>query len=457
MDNKARILELAERHSEESLGSIEETVKDIIHNVKEKGDAALSGYTNKFDKQNIQEFKVEINSQNNNGNESYLAKIDPKLKQALARARYRIRQYHQKDLPSDWSYEGMLGEKLGAKYNPIESVGLYIPGGQAPLLSTVLMTAIPAKVAGVKRIVMVSPPPINDAVLAAAELAGVDEVYQVGGAQAIAALAYGTETINPVDKIVGPGNIYVSTAKKQVFGKVGIDGIYGPSELAILADETANPKFIAWDLLSQLEHGSGLESVLLVTNSKELADKTREEVKAKLTELAKTASTDLIETIKESFEKWSAILLVESLEEGAELINLYAPEHFELQVKDSRVDKVLSLIKHAGAIFIGSISCESLGDYVAGPSHCLPTGGTSRFSSGLQCSDFVKKSSIIDFSKSDSSIGSFKALVDDVALIARAEGLEAHARAMEVRKAGPDIKEPVLVAAVKQEKEEASK
>lgn len=433
MDNLSRVKELNKRLSEENIQAQETTVLEIIKNVREKGDAALLGYTSKFDKQDIKELEIKISDLSKTGvtETSYLNKIDVKLRQALVKARYRIRQFHLKDKQKDWSYEGTLGERLGARYTPLESVGVYIPAGVAPLISTVLMTVVPAKVAGVKRVVMVSPPPISDAVLAAAELAGVDEVYQVGGAQAVAALAYGTETIKPVDKIVGPGNIYVSLAKKFVFGDAGIDGIYGPSELAILADETAQPKLLAMDMLSQLEHGSGFESTLLVTDSEEIAAKTREEFSQQLAALGKTAEETA--TIQSSFDNWSAILKVDNLVEGAELINEYAPEHLELQVKAANKDKILAVIKNAGAIFVGHVSCESLGDYIAGPSHCLPTGRTARFSSGLACADFMKKSSIIDFSHVDHRTGAFKDLSNDVATIARAEGLEAHARAMELR------------------------
>ena len=423
MDLSEKLAKINKRLSDETLSEKESKGREILDSVKKNGDEALRKFTEKFDGQKVDNFKVETGS--------YLEKIDIKLKHALARARYRIRLFHQKELLRNWSYEGPMGEKLGVKYSPIESVGVYVPGGSAPLVSTVLMTVVPAKVAGVKRIVMVSPPPINDAMLAAAELAGVDEIYQIGGAQAIAALAYGTETIKPVDKIVGPGNIYVSLAKKQVFGKVGIDGIYGPSELAVLADENANPKFIAADLLSQLEHGSGLESVLLVSDSDKIIEESKKEVQEQLTKLGK--SPEQLKTINESLEKWSDFIKVADLKEGADVINQYAPEHLELMVNLDQKDHILSLIKNAGAIFIGSSSCESLGDYFAGPSHCLPTGGTARFSSGLQSSDFIKKSSVIDFSETDKDTGVFKQTVEDVALIARAEKLEGHARAMELR------------------------
>lgn len=423
MDNDTKLAQIAKRLSDQSLSEKEAAVSKIIEAVISRGDSAVKEYTEKFDKQKLESFKVE--------SKGYLAKIKPELKAALETAKDRITTFHEHDLKKDWDYKGPLGERLGAKYVPIDSVAVYVPGGSAPLVSTVLMTAVPAKVAGVERVVMISPPPINDAVLAAAELAGVDEVYSIGGAQAIAALAYGTETIHPVDKIVGPGNIFVSLAKKKVFGKVGIDGIYGPSELAILADETAKPKSIALDLLSQLEHGSGLESVLLVTTSGDLAEKVKAEFINSLSALNK--SKEQIDTIQDSFENWSAIIEVATLEEGADVINSYAPEHFELQVADSKIKSILALIRNAAAIFVGANSCESLGDYLAGPSHCLPTGGTARFSSGLQSSDFVRKVSLIDFSKVSAKDSAYKKLAEEVAQIARAEELEAHAQAMEVR------------------------
>lgn len=453
---KEKIDQINKRLEDGYLAAKEESVKEIIAHVRSLGDKAIREYSLKFDGceyeadeqtgDNFCPFAVRINPQNL----SYFKSLNPELQEALLKAKERVEKFHQQEfieskLQQGWSYKGPLGETLGVKYEPLDSVAVYIPGGQAPLISTVLMTAIPAKVAGVKRVVMVSPPPVNDAVLAAAELAAVDEVYAIGGAQAIAAMAYGTRTIKPVDKIVGPGNIYVSIAKKLVFGQVGIDGIYGPSELAILADDSAKASHVAADLISQLEHGSGLESSLLVTTSEELASDVREEFHKQVDSMlypkegeAKSPKTiykseDQIKTIKQSFDHWSDLIVVNSLEEGIELINYYAPEHLELQLKDAVLEETIKNIKNAGAIFVGKNSCESLGDYLAGPSHCLPTGGTCRFSSGLQTADFLKKTSIVDFSKVNDKADDFQDLIKDVALIARAEMLEGHARAMEER------------------------
>ncbi|MDA0772888.1 MAG: histidinol dehydrogenase [Cyanobacteria bacterium] len=420
------------RLSDLNLAAKEATVSKIVQRVKREGDKAVIAYTKEFDNYEYEDgFEVELDLDDlPNFNE-----LEEDLQMSLKRAYERIERFHQEEVKESkldygWSYRGDLGERLGVKYQAIDSVAIYIPGGQAPLLSTVLMTAIPAKVAGVRRIVMLSPPPINAGILAAAELCGVDEVYAIGGAQAIAAAAYGTESIEPVDKIVGPGNIYVSLAKKQVFGTVGIDGIYGPSELAIIADASASAKQIAADLLSQLEHGSGLESTLLLTDSEDLLHETKKQIEKQI--LAFDSKTvEQIATIRSSLEKWSALILTEDLLEAVDIVNQYAPEHLELHTKDPQalVDK----IKSSGAIFIGANSCESLGDYIAGPSHCLPTGGSTRFSSGLQVIDFITKTSLIDFSTVDNSTVEFRNMIEDVARIARAEGLEGHARAMEAR------------------------
>ena len=437
-ENQAKLKQIAARVSGHNLAEKESIVKDIVENVKLLGDKAIAAYSKKFDKvefdlSQTNPFQVKLI-------DSPLAKLSPDLQSALKKAKTRIETFHkteakENNFKSGWQYKGKLGEKLGVQYRALDSVAVYVPGGQAPLLSAVLMTAIPAKVAGVRRIVMITPPPVNPGILAAAELAEVDEIYSIGGAQAIVALAYGTQSIKAVDKIVGPGNIYVSLAKKQVFGQVGIDGIYGPSELAIIADDTASPKQLAADLISQLEHGSGLESVLLVSTSKQIIKDTESELNKQINDLAtRHKSPEQINTIKSSLNKWSALLHAEDLEEAIEIINEYAPEHLEIHVHKSKLKDTVSKIKNAGAIFIGANSCESLGDYMAGPSHSLPTGGTSRFSSGLQCIDFMKRSSIIDFSAVKNSSQGFQEMINDVAAIARAEQLEGHARAMEYRK-----------------------
>ncbi len=436
-ENQAKLKQIAARLSDTNLAKKELAVRDIVENIKILGDKAVAAYSKKFDGVDFdlnQKDPFKITSSHS------FSKLSKELQTALKQAKSRIEKFHKEEFKHSefskgWSYKGKLGEKLGIKYQALDSVAIYIPGGQAPLLSTVLMTAIPAKVAGVRRIVMISPPPINSGILAAAELAGVDEIYAIGGAQAIAALAYGTQSIKAVDKIVGPGNIYVSLAKKQVFGQVGIDGIYGPSELAIIADDSAKPKQLAADLISQLEHGSGLESTLLVSTSKRIIEETESELSSQIHDLnINHKSPEQTNTIRNSLKNWSALLHIENLEEAIEIINDYAPEHLEIQLKKNKLKSTIAKIKNAGAIFIGTNSCESLGDYIAGPSHCLPTGGTSRFSSGLQCVDFIKRTSIIDFSVVKQSNHGFQELIDNVATIARAEMLEGHARAMEERK-----------------------
>jgi len=282
------------------------------------------------------------------------------------------------------------------------------------------MTVIPAKIAGVKRIALCSPPPIHKGILAACKLLNIKEIYQVGGAQAIAALTFGTKTIKPVNKIAGPGNIYVTLAKKLAFGKVGIDGLFGPSEIAIIADKTSNPKFLAIDLLSQLEHGSGLESGVLITNSLQVAKETEKNL------LKLVQSLPNKKTILNSWKNNSAIILVKNINKGIDLINDLAPEHLEIIIKNS--NSIARKIKNAGAIFLGEYSCESVGDYLAGPSHCLPTSGSARFSSGLTVIDFMKKISIISFNKK-----SFNKVAKDVIALANAEGLKAHGEAVRMR------------------------
>ncbi len=433
MTNRETIIKLAKRYSETEIDSYEELVRNILRDVKLNGDKALKEYNLRFDNYSGP-LRIELDQ---------VPTLDSELEEALLTAKLRIEKFHHEELRAnklldDWSFTGDLGERLGVQHQALNSVAVYIPGGKACLLSTVLMTVIPAKIAGVPRIVMLSPAQgersIDPAVLRTAKLAGVDEVYAIGGAQAIAALAYGSETIKPVDKIVGPGNIFVSLAKKQVFGKVGIDGIYGPSELAIVADDKAKTPEIAADILSQLEHGSGLESSLVICFSQSKADEIQDHIFSQIEELRKHKNQEQIETIISSFSKWSAILLAKDLSEAAELINLYAPEHLELMLEPSLALSFSKSIVNAGAIFIGSNSCESLGDYLAGPSHCLPTAGTARFSSGLQSSDFIKRTSIIDFSKVQRKDPVFQELILDVAVLARAEKLEAHARAMEKRR-----------------------
>jgi histidinol dehydrogenase len=417
------------------------SVKDIINQVKLNGDRALAYYCEKFDQHIVdlnlpQPFTIQIDLEK----KPNFKKLSSELQDTLISAKKRIEKFHRTEMKkhayqTGWSFKGDLKEKLGVKYTALDSVAVYVPGGKAPLISTTLMTAIPAICAGVPRIVLVSPPPINPSIIACAELLEIKEVYALGGAQAISALAYGTESITAVDKIVGPGNIYVSLAKKEVFGDIGIDGIFGPSELAVLCDQSANAEQIACDLLSQLEHGSGLESTLLVSLDKKIIEQVKLSIELQLKDLEfqNLKTPEQLQTIRNSLKNWSAFLYAPNLEEAINLINQYAPEHLELIIQKSKISKTLNSIKNAGAIFIGTNSCESLGDYLAGPSHCLPTGRTARWSSGLQCADFLKKISLIDFSQTNSKSRKFVDLVKKVACLARAEKLEMHARAMEKR------------------------
>jgi histidinol dehydrogenase len=429
-NNYEKIDKINKRVDIEKLISVDDVVKKIILNVKKRGDKAIAEYTEKFDRYETdmgKEKPFTLSIKNTN----YFQELEPELQEALKKAKKRIEEYHQNDLKhfnsKDWLFEGEYKEKLGAKLSAIDSVAVYIPGGVAPLVSTLMMTAIPAKIAGVRRIVLFSPPPINKTILAVSELLEIEEIHAIGGAQAIATAAFGTETIERVDKIVGPGNIYVSEAKKMLNGIIGIDGIYGPSELAILCDETAKIEQLAIDLLSQLEHGSGLESTLLVSTNQEIVNNIEKQI---FTEIDKIDySEELRKTIINSIRDWSVFCYEENIEEAIKIINYYAPEHLELQLNKNNLALAKELIKNAGAIFIGENSCESLGDYLAGPSHCLPTAGSSKFASGLQISDFYKKTSIIDFSEAKDINNLLKA----TSKIARAEGLEAHAKAAEYR------------------------
>ncbi|WP_394580732.1 histidinol dehydrogenase [Cytobacillus firmus] len=394
-------------------------VKNIIEKVRQNGDQALKEYTEKFDGISLDELKVpqaEI--------EEALSQVDGKILEIIKEAAGNIRSFHEKQLRPSWMTTEENGTVLGQKISPLDSVGLYVPGGTAAYPSSVLMNVIPAKVAGVKRIVITSPPDkktgkLPPAVLAAAHIAGAEEIYKVGGAQAIAALAYGTESIRPVDKITGPGNIYVALAKREVFGDVDIDMIAGPSEIAILADETAHPDEAAADLLSQAEHDP-MACAVLVTPSSALAEAVSAEVERQLAELPRQ------EIAAQSIRNYGAIYVTESMDEAVETVNSLAPEHLEILTENPM--ELLGGIRHAGAIFLGRFSPEPVGDYFAGPNHVLPTNGTARFSSPLNVEDFQKKSSILLYSE--------KALKDNaekIAAFARLEGLEAHARSIETR------------------------
>lgn len=406
------------RYTEQTIDfEIEKTVSEIIQNVAQNGDQAVRDYERKFDNVNLADFSIPAFQL-----DQALDSIDEDLRAALELAKQNITSFHKQEIENSFVDVSTPGIMRGEKITPLASVGLYVPGGTAAYPSTILMCGIPAKLAGVKRVVMVTPPQpagINPAVLAAARLAGVDEVYQVGGAQAIAALAYGTETIPAVDKIMGPGNIFVATAKKQVFGKVAIDMVAGPSEIGILADESANAKEIAADLLSQAEHDKRARA-MLITNSKSLAEAVSKEVDRQLNTLPRQAIA------RTSIEDRGFIAVMENTAEMFELMNDVAPEHLEVQLKNPT--QYLGLIKNAGSVFLGRYASEPLGDYVAGPNHVLPTGGTARFASPLGVYDFVKRTQFIQFDRQN-----LKADLKAITKLARTEGLETHARAIEAR------------------------
>jgi histidinol dehydrogenase len=406
------------RDIEQGTDSQREAVLDIIERVKKEGDSALYQFTEKFDGVNLSSLKVT---------EEEFAKayelVDEELVGYIREAAENIRDFHEKQKRNSWFTTKPDGTMLGQKITPLDSVGVYVPGGTAAYPSSVLMNVLPAQAAGVKRIVMVSPPSkegtLPAGVLVAAREVGVTEIYKVGGAQGVAALAYGTETIQPVDKIVGPGNIYVALAKREVFGHVDIDMIAGPSEIVVLADETAASDAVAADLLSQAEHDMRASAVL-VTPSQKLAEEVAEEVNRQLETLPRK------EIAAASIRDYGAAYVTKDLEEAIKVVNELAPEHLEVIIEEPM--SILSEIRHAGAIFLGPYSSEPVGDYFAGPNHVLPTNGTARFSSPLNVDDFQKKSSIISYSKKAIEENGYK-----IAALARLEGLEAHARAVEVR------------------------
>ena len=386
--------------------------KPIIGTVKKFGDKALIDYTKKFDCFDITKNTIEIKK--SEIEEAY-KKVDKKLIKALEEAAEIIKKFCKEQLPKEWSKEIKKGIKIGQIIRPLEKVGCYVPGGKYSLVSTVLMAVIPAKVAGVKEIVICSPPrPKNYALFVAADIAGADKIFRVGGAQAIAALAYGTETIPKVDKIVGPGNIFVTAAKKLVYGDAGIDFLAGPTEVVVLA-EKGNPKFIAADLLAQAEHDR-MASAILVTTNKKLAEDVKKEVNAQL----KTLKTELI--ANESIRKNSAIILAGNIDEAINLVNDFAPEHLIIEDK-----KILDKINNAGAIFIGSYSCEAAGDYCVG-NHVLPTGGIAKFRAGLSVLDFIKMPTVQELSKEG-----LKSIKEIITELAKAEGLDAHKKSVEKR------------------------
>lgn len=399
---------------------VADVVDDILQQVKTRGDAAVLEYTNKFDRRAVKSINELILSQSQL--EQALTKISSEQKNALEIAAQRIRDYHQHQLQTSWQYTEADGTVLGQQVSAMERVGLYVPGGKASYPSSVLMNAIPAKVAGVDHLTMVVPAPddeISPMVLAAAAIAEVDQVITIGGAQAVAALAYGTETIHKVDKIVGPGNIYVATAKRAVFGQVAIDMIAGPSEILVICDGKTDPDWIAMDLFSQAEHDEQAQSILLCADENFL-----NQVEASIERLLPTLSREAIASV--SLKNRGALIKVKDMQEAIALSNRIAPEHLELSVAEP--EKYLSQIRHAGAIFMGRHTPEALGDYCAGPNHVLPTSGTARFSSPLGVYDFQKRSSIIYCSEKGAS-----SLSKIASVLARGEQLEAHARSAEYR------------------------
>ena len=400
--------------------SYTETVQSIVDQVKAKGDEALFAFTKKFDKAEVSAETVRVGEEEI---EEAYRQVKPELLEVMKRSLENIRSYHEKQKRNSWFDARPDGTILGQKVTPLASAGVYVPGGKAAYPSSVLMNIIPAQVAGVERIVMVTPPGkdgrVNPVTLTAAHLAGATEVYRVGGAQAVAALAFGTQSIPRVDKIVGPGNIFVALAKKAVYGHVSIDSIAGPSEILVIADGGANPRYVAADLLSQAEHDE-LASAILVTDSRELAQAVSAEVDGFLKVLSRR------EIIEKSLENYGYILVVDSMEQAVEAANAIAPEHLEIVTANPFA--LMTKIRNAGAIFLGEYSSEPLGDYYAGPNHILPTNGTARFFSPLSVDDFVKKSSIIYYSRE-----ALAAAHGDIEAFAEAEGLTAHANSIKVR------------------------
>jgi len=405
--------------------AIDGAVAKIIAAVRKRGDRALIEFTKKFDRVKLTAATLRVTSAESR---SALNSISRDDRSALELAARRIADFHRRTMEKSFIYRDRVGMRLGQMVQPLRRVGIYVPGGLGAYPSSVLMNAIPAKVAGVAEIVMVSPPSAEDerpAVLAAAEIAGVNEFYRVGGAQAVAALAYGTDTIAPVDKIVGPGNAFVQAAKRMVYGVTDIDKMAGPSEVLVIADDSANPEWIAADLIAQAEHGSGDEAAILLTPSATIAAAVADSVELALKSLPRAAQ------VESALKRRGAMVVVRDLEEAFDLANEIAPEHLELDVRDSA--RWLPRVKAAGAVFLGALTPAPLGDYLAGPNHVLPTGGAARFASPLGAYDFLKRTSIIE-----ASAGALAALGPAVAHLARMEGFEGHARAMELRSRSAD-------------------
>lgn len=422
------ILENLLKRSPNNYGKFEAAVADILANVKEKGDEALFSYTKEFDKVEVTADTIRVTEAEIQ--EAYEA-VDASLLEVIRKALVNIRSYHEKQRQNSWFTSTENGTMLGQKVTPLNRVGVYVPGGKAVYPSSVLMNIVPAKVAGVPHIVMTTPPgkdgKVNPSTLVAAKEAGADEIYKVGGAQAIGALAYGTASIPKVDKIVGPGNIFVALAKKAVYGHVSIDSIAGPSEILVLADETANPHYVAADLLSQAEHDE-MASAILITTSTELAQNVKKEIDGYLKVLSRR------EIIEKSLENFGYILIAEDMDEAIDAANEIASEHMEIVTKNAF--EVMMKVRNAGAIFIGEYSSEPLGDYFAGPNHVLPTNGTAKFFSALSVDDFIKKSSIVYYSRS-----ALKEIHKDIIQFATSEQLTAHANSIAVRFEDEDKKE----------------
>jgi len=419
-ETKNNILEDLLKRSPNSYGKFEAAVNDILLNVRTNKDEVLFKYTKDFDKADINASNIVVTK--DEIEEAY-TKVDPALVDVIRKSLKNIKEYHEKQKQYSWFDSKPDGTILGQKVTPLARAGVYVPGGKAAYPSSVLMNVVPAKVAGVEQIIMCTPPDhegkVYPTTLVAANEAGVDVVYKAGGAQAIAAMAYGTESIPKVDKICGPGNIYVALAKKAVFGYVSIDSVAGPSEILVIADETANPRYVAADLLSQAEHDE-MASAILITTSSELANKVSAEIDGFLKELSRS------EIISKSLDNYGYILLVDDINEAVSVANDIASEHLEIVTKDPF--NVMTKIKNAGAIFLGEYSSEPLGDYFAGPNHVLPTNGTAKFFSALSVDDFIKKSSIISYSRE-----ALEAIHNDIENFASAEHLTAHANSIKVR------------------------
>lgn len=419
-ESRKNILEDLLKRSPSSYGKFEDAVSEIVNNVKKKGDEALFAYTREFDKAELSKENVIVTQEEID--EAY-AEVDDELLAIMRRALVNIRSFHEKQKRQSWFDAEKSGIILGQRITPLHRAGVYVPGGKAVYPSSVLMNVLPAKVAGVDEIIMCTPPDKEGKVcattLVAAKEAGADVIYKVGGAQAIAAMAFGTESIPKVDKIVGPGNIYVALAKREVYGHVSIDSIAGPSEILVLADESANPRFVAADLLSQAEHDE-MASAILVTTDRELAQKVSDEIDGFLKILSRK------EIIQKSLDSYGYILIAENMDEAINAVNEIASEHLEIVTKDPFAD--MTKVRNAGAIFLGSYSSEPLGDYFAGPNHVLPTNGTAKFFSALSVDDFIKKSSVISYSRE-----ALEPVHEDIIRFAEAEQLTAHANSIRVR------------------------